>query len=295
MLIAGGYPWQPNDKSNPPTSTAQSLAAPKPWKASAVPRPTPANMDSHPKPSPPTPNRLTLSTSPSPNTWPSSARPHPANSYSSIKWLPRKFAGTRPGPLKQRPGTEPSPRTMAVSPGPSNRWLNLTSSPASCAMRLALVVNTTVLSNSFCLPASPVCQTNRIDPRSATRFCRTNRKCQPHIRPPEPILRNEPDTSVSLVAARIVAFSRGDCMAAPSGSDMESLPQAELIYHGPGFCRPTRENAMSTRLSFVLFILSLVSLHAQSGWKSLFDGKTLNGWEPLPTFSLASTGDWKVE
>ena len=52
---------------------------------------------------------------------------------------------------------------------------------------------------------------------------------------------------------------------------------------------------MSTRLGFVLFILSLVSLHAQSGWKSLFDGKTLNGWEPLPTFSPASSGDWKVE
>ena len=34
---------------------------------------------------------------------------------------------------------------------------------------------------------------------------------------------------------------------------------------------------------------------AKEGWKLLFDGQTLNGWEPLPTSSPGSSGDWKIE
>ena len=34
---------------------------------------------------------------------------------------------------------------------------------------------------------------------------------------------------------------------------------------------------------------------AQDGWKSLFDGKTLNGWEGRPTFAPESKGDWTVK
>ena len=166
MLIVGGYLWQLNEKSNPPTSTAQSLAAPKPWKASAAPRRTPANMDSHPQPSPPTPNRLTLSSRPSPYTWPSSVRPHPGNLSPSIKRPPRKLASDTPGPLKRRPGTVPSPRSPVCQ---TNR---------SVGIRFR--------------------QMNRIDPRPAIRFCQTNPKCQPQIRHPTPILRNEPNPRLSL-------------------------------------------------------------------------------------------------
>ena len=31
------------------------------------------------------------------------------------------------------------------------------------------------------------------------------------------------------------------------------------------------------------------------GWRLLFDGKSLSGWEALPTSNPNSTGDWKVE
>lgn len=34
---------------------------------------------------------------------------------------------------------------------------------------------------------------------------------------------------------------------------------------------------------------------AQDGWKNLFDGKTLNGWEGRPTFAPESKGDWTVK
>ncbi|MEP7366494.1 MAG: DUF1080 domain-containing protein [Acidobacteriota bacterium] len=34
---------------------------------------------------------------------------------------------------------------------------------------------------------------------------------------------------------------------------------------------------------------------AQDGWKSLFDGKSLKGWEGRPTFAPESKGDWTVK
>ena len=34
---------------------------------------------------------------------------------------------------------------------------------------------------------------------------------------------------------------------------------------------------------------------SKDGWKLLFDGKSLDGWEARPTFAPASSGDWNVE
>jgi hypothetical protein len=42
-------------------------------------------------------------------------------------------------------------------------------------------------------------------------------------------------------------------------------------------------------------LLALLGTAAWSQtWVSLFDGKTLNGWEPRATFAAPATGDWKV-
>ena len=45
--------------------------------------------------------------------------------------------------------------------------------------------------------------------------------------------------------------------------------------------------------SLILLMVCAAGLPAQS-WTTLFDGKTLNGWEARATFSAPSTGDWKV-
>ena len=42
------------------------------------------------------------------------------------------------------------------------------------------------------------------------------------------------------------------------------------------------------------FLALAVALPAQS-WTTLFDGKTLTGWQPRATFSAPGTGDWKVQ
>jgi hypothetical protein len=39
----------------------------------------------------------------------------------------------------------------------------------------------------------------------------------------------------------------------------------------------------------------LTKAEAKEGWKLLFDGKSLAGWEARPTFAPAASGDWKVE
>lgn len=44
----------------------------------------------------------------------------------------------------------------------------------------------------------------------------------------------------------------------------------------------------------LLLLLAIAGMHAQS-WTNLFDGKTLNGWQPRATFSAPGTGDWKVQ
>lgn len=43
----------------------------------------------------------------------------------------------------------------------------------------------------------------------------------------------------------------------------------------------------------LFFALSLIA--TAQNWTSLFDGKTLNGWQARATFSAPGTGDWKVE
>lgn len=48
----------------------------------------------------------------------------------------------------------------------------------------------------------------------------------------------------------------------------------------------------------IIALVAAVSLSAQTSGKkpvSLFDGKTLAGWEARSTFQPGSTGDWKVE
>jgi hypothetical protein len=61
-----------------------------------------------------------------------------------------------------------------------------------------------------------------------------------------------------------------------------------------------------TACCFVLLVLSgsaafaadapntLSRKEAAEGWKLLFDGKDLNGWEPLSTSKPPATGDWSV-
>jgi hypothetical protein len=39
---------------------------------------------------------------------------------------------------------------------------------------------------------------------------------------------------------------------------------------------------------------ALTPSEASQGWKLLFDGKTLDGWQPYTTFSAPATGDWTV-
>jgi hypothetical protein len=52
-------------------------------------------------------------------------------------------------------------------------------------------------------------------------------------------------------------------------------------------------NSSAMRPLLVLTALAC-GLNAQT-WKSLFDGKSLNGWEARATFAPPATGDWKVE
>ena len=40
---------------------------------------------------------------------------------------------------------------------------------------------------------------------------------------------------------------------------------------------------------------SLTAKESAEGWMLLFDGKSLNGWQALPTSAPANNGDWKVE
>ncbi|MBI2689017.1 MAG: DUF1080 domain-containing protein [Acidobacteria bacterium] len=47
-------------------------------------------------------------------------------------------------------------------------------------------------------------------------------------------------------------------------------------------------------MRFPLLLLLLTPAWAQT-WTTLFDGKSLNGWEPRATSAAPSTGDWKVE
>src|SRR5438105_1257521 len=44
------------------------------------------------------------------------------------------------------------------------------------------------------------------------------------------------------------------------------------------------------KLLFIILIAACCSSNAQTGWTSLFDGKTLTGWK-----KLAGTADYKVE
>src|SRR5688572_13998504 len=44
----------------------------------------------------------------------------------------------------------------------------------------------------------------------------------------------------------------------------------------------------------LLLMAMAIAMNAQS-WTPLFNGKTLDGWEPRATFDPQSTGDWKVE
>ena len=39
----------------------------------------------------------------------------------------------------------------------------------------------------------------------------------------------------------------------------------------------------------------LTPSESKAGWKLLFDGKSLSGWEPLSTSAAGETGDWTVE
>jgi hypothetical protein len=47
--------------------------------------------------------------------------------------------------------------------------------------------------------------------------------------------------------------------------------------------------------SVILCLLGAVSCPAQEGWQALFDGKTLLGWEVLPTSVATANGDWTVK
>src|SRR3954463_8916719 len=40
---------------------------------------------------------------------------------------------------------------------------------------------------------------------------------------------------------------------------------------------------------------TLTAPEAAQGWKLLFDGKSLTGWEPHTTSAAPATGDWRVE
>jgi hypothetical protein len=40
---------------------------------------------------------------------------------------------------------------------------------------------------------------------------------------------------------------------------------------------------------------SLTPAESKQGWKLLFDGRTLSGWEPLSTSSPSANGDWTVQ
>lgn len=40
---------------------------------------------------------------------------------------------------------------------------------------------------------------------------------------------------------------------------------------------------------------TLTPKEAAEGWKLLFDGKSLEGWEPHATFAAPATGDWRIE
>lgn len=40
---------------------------------------------------------------------------------------------------------------------------------------------------------------------------------------------------------------------------------------------------------------SLTPSETAAGWKLLFDGKNLDGWEPHATFAAPATGDWEVQ
>jgi hypothetical protein len=45
----------------------------------------------------------------------------------------------------------------------------------------------------------------------------------------------------------------------------------------------------------ILAALAMAGGAWAQGWTTLFDGKTLNGWEARATSAAPSTGDWKVE
>jgi hypothetical protein len=40
---------------------------------------------------------------------------------------------------------------------------------------------------------------------------------------------------------------------------------------------------------------TLTANEQAAGWKLLFDGRSLSGWQPLPTFGAPATGDWTVQ
>jgi hypothetical protein len=49
-----------------------------------------------------------------------------------------------------------------------------------------------------------------------------------------------------------------------------------------------------TKLCVLLCVAAAGLGSAQDGWQTLFDGKTLNGWEARPTSAATSNGDWSV-
>ena len=51
----------------------------------------------------------------------------------------------------------------------------------------------------------------------------------------------------------------------------------------------------ATMRVFLFAVLTMTGGAWGQGWTTLFDGKTLNGWEARATSAPPSTGDWKVE
>jgi hypothetical protein len=56
-----------------------------------------------------------------------------------------------------------------------------------------------------------------------------------------------------------------------------------------------KESRLPTRAVLCAAMMLCGTGLAQDKWITLFDGKTLNGWEARPTFAPANKGDWSVQ